>query len=68
MHFLAPNAQPFYAIDTRGRTLTADANGIIYGATVPDYQSLANAGCAPLPPPGWVDPRSVIAVSYKAVT
>jgi hypothetical protein len=63
MHFLAPNAQPYYAIDTRGRTLTADENGILTGATVAEFPLLINAGCAALPPPKWVDPRKVVTVS-----
>lgn len=60
MHFLAPNAQAFFAIDTRGRTLTADAHGIIYGAVVAEYPLLINAGCSALPPIGWTDPRPVV--------
>lgn len=68
MHFLAPNAQPFFAIDTRGRTLTADAHGIIYGATVAEYPILTNAGCSALPPSGWKDPRAIVSADRKTVT
>jgi hypothetical protein len=56
MDFLAPHAN--FTIDTRSGQFTSDANAIIHAAPADAALNLIAAGCVPLPPKGWADPRS----------
>jgi hypothetical protein len=44
------------------RRFDADESGIIADVPPGNYGALLNMGAIPLPPPGWVDPRPVVAV------
>jgi hypothetical protein len=55
--------KPHMNYEIGGRRFDADANGIIANVPPGNYGALVNMGCVPLPPAGWVDPRSVVTVS-----
>jgi hypothetical protein len=54
--------KPFMNYEVGGRRFDADEHGIIADVALGNYGALLNMGAVPLPPAGWVDPRSVVTV------